>query len=464
MRLISLASVTVAITAVVLAAGVYLGLIRRQECDVPGSRCCGADAEVETDHCHQGLGCNLGSGRCEPCGQPGQVCCDGDFTGFSKKGYNGLLLDPRERVESCDPGAVCDAHLAPDGVSWTGSRRCGACGTQEGGSCCPSDVRHGLGRCFPDAGTGRRLTCDDPWLRSDGTCVPCGRSHGEIACAASIPCDDGLVEENGLCVACGAPGQPICDRGEPCRGDDSVPGKPRWTHCLAAGGLNQPCRKSGGCSYQGLFCNDKKICEPCGDGGQRCCPPGGGADCRVGQCRDGLCFVCGYENMPVCPGASPCPFSGEPDGGMCRRCGHPGEVCCFGLSIRCDPGSRCRERRCTWPSTGGGAGASGNEWKTCAGQPYTWSTKAEVVFVEDGNGCVAGFSFVANSPVEALQCARAQHGDAAIGPTLVPYPVAVTCPQTGCNPRTYPARDQDSAESCAEATSPGCSVESGGCF
>lgn len=44
------------------------------------------------------------------------------------------------------------------------------------------------------------------------------------------------------------------------------------------------------------------------------------------------------------------------------------------------------------------------------------------------------------------------------------FPVAVTCPATGCNQRTYPARDPSSAESCAEATNLGCTVEGGGCF
>lgn len=463
MRLISFASVAVVFSVAALSTVIYLGLYRAQRCEKPGDPCCRADSEVKTDHCHQGLGCNVTAGRCEACGAPGQVCCDGDFTGFSQKGYNGLLLDPRERVESCDKGAFCDAHLAADGESWTGTRRCGACGSQQGGSCCPPDVRYGLGRCFPDARSGRRLTCNDPWLGDQGTCVPCGRSHGEIACASSFPCDDGLVAENGICVVCGVPGAPTCDRGEPCRGDDSVPGKPNWSHCVAAGGLNQPCRKSGGCSNHGLFCNEKKVCEPCGDGGQRCCPPGIDSPCQLArECRDGRCFACGYENMPVCAGGSPCPFSGEPEGGMCRPCGRPGQLCCFGLSIRCFDHQSCRERKCTWPPTPGGS--SGNLWKTCGGQPYTWSTQPTVVFIEDANGCTTAATWTANTPEEALQCARAAHGDAVVGLAADSFAVAVTCPATGCNQRTYPARDQSSAESCAEATNLGCTVEGGGCF
>lgn len=121
---------------------------------------------------------------------------------------------------------------------------------------------------------------------------------------------------------------------------------------------------------------------------------------------------------------------------------------------------RCEDRTCLG---GGGAGGGGETWKTCSGQPYTWSTSARPVAIENDDGCVATVTVVASSPEEALQCARAQYGDAAIPGPLTDFPVAVTCPMTGCHQRTYPGRDHDAAQQCAEATSPGCTVENGGC-
>src|SRR5271167_4938359 len=63
-------------------------------CDHVGARCCGPDATVKTAHCQGSVGGNVATGLCEACGGPGQVCCDGDYTGFSNKNYEGILLDP----------------------------------------------------------------------------------------------------------------------------------------------------------------------------------------------------------------------------------------------------------------------------------------------------------------------------------------------------------------------------------
>jgi hypothetical protein len=460
MRLIIVVLATLTVAVVALVAGVYLDVIRWQQCDVPGSPCCGPDGEVKTDHCHKGLGCNITTGECALCGAPGQPCCDGDFTGFSLKGYTGILLDPGERIESCNTGASCDARLASDGKSWLGTRVCQSCGTKEGGSCCAPDVRYALGRCFTDATGGTRLVCNDPWAGERGTCVPCGRWAGDLACLSGHPCDDGLVEKDGFCVSCGFPGMPTCDRGEPCRGGYSVPNR-SYSRCVAAGGANQPCLPTGGCGYAGMFCNAQKICELCGDGGQTCCPPSEGAACRIGECQNSRCFACGYTNMPVCGGNEPCRDGSEPVGGFCRPCGGEGQRCCYGLSIRCYDGMRCDDGTCRRP--GGGGGGSGEQWKTCSGQPYTWSTIPRPISIEDANGCVATVTYLASTPEEALQCARVQYGEAVIDREIEDFTFAVTCPHTGCNARTYPGRDHESAESCAIATALGCTVSDSSC-
>jgi hypothetical protein len=438
----------------------YSDFMRSQQCDTPGSPCCTKDAEVKTSHCHKGLGCDLTTNQCTACGAPGQPCCDGHFTGFSMKGYTGFLLDSAERIESCDGSARCDARLAPDGTSWLGSRTCQTCGTKDGGPCCGPDVRYALGRCFLDGQTNEPLTCNDPWAGERGTCIRCGRWNGDIACMSGQPCVDGLVEKDGLCVSCGYPGQPLCDRGEPCRGGQSVPNK-SYSLCVAAGGAWQPCLPNGGCGYQRMFCNAQKICEPCGGGGETCCPAAQGNPCTVGECRDGRCFACGYMNMPECTTGERCRDGSEPVNGWCRPCGNEGQRCCFGMSIRCYDGMRCRDGTCQRPAGSGGGG--GPQPKTCSGQPYTWSTILRPVWIEDANGCVAYVNYLASTPEEALQCARGQYGEAAFGTTVSDFHVAVTCPNTGCNQRTYPAKDQEGAQNCAEATSPGCEVEAGLC-
>ncbi len=439
----------------------YLGgIIRWQKCDAIGNTCCGADTEVKTRHCHKGLGCNITTDKCAPCGAPGQPCCDGDYTGFSMKGYTGILLDSSERIESCNAGARCDARLAANGKDWEGTRMCLACGTKEGGHCCAPDVRYALGRCFDDAATGKRLACNDPWAGAQGYCVPCGSKIGEIACPSGYPCDEGMTDQNGVCVACGYPGMPVCDRGAPCR-DQSVPNKSH-SMCIPAGGAGQPCLGNGRCSYQRLFCNSAKICEHCGSGGELCCPPSEGAACEVGECRENRCFACGYINMPVCAGSDPCPYNGEPYNGRCVPCGKQNQRCCYGLSIRCEDGMRCQDGGIC-KGSGGGGGSSGEQWKTCSGQPWTWSTQPRVIWIEDAHGCVAAGSYVASTPEEALQCARNQHGEKAIGPSIGTFPFAVTCPSTGCNQVTYNGRDHDGAEDCVKATWLGCTVDDGAC-
>ena len=469
MRRNFIVAITVAaVVAGAIAAGIYLGPSWRR-CETAGSACCGPDGEVNTKHCHKGLGCNIVTDKCETSGAPEQPCADGHFTGFSLKGYTGVLLDPLERIESCDRGARCDARLAADGKSWVGTRLCRACGIQEDGFCCAPDVRYAVGRCFEDAATGKRLTCSDPLAALPGICIPCGRWAGDIACADREPCADRLIEKDGFCIACGVAGLPPCDRGVPCR--DSAAD---WLsdRCVEAGGPNQPCLPEGGlrCSYQGTFCNSRRICEPCGLPGQPCCPPGSrpnNAPCeQPGECRQtpagNRCGGCGYTNGPVCQGPVPCP-NDEPVGGWCRPCGKLGQVCCRSSGgIVCYDGLKCREGHCGGPPSGGGGGAPPGP-KTCSGQPYTWSTIPRPVFYENANGCVDSASFPASTDEEAVQCARSLFGDDVIGTSLQHFPVAVTCPHTGCNQRTYPARDQDSAEKCAEALSPGCTVEGGPC-
>lgn len=436
--------------------------VARFACDTAGNRCCEPDDEVPTVHCQGLLGCNLETGRCEPCGEPSQVCCDGPYTSFSLRSYTGPLLDPGQRVTSCDPGASCDARLAPDGQGWVGSRRCVGCGRWAGAACCPPDLRYALGRCSEAFLDGRRLVCDDPWAGAAGKCVRCGQQVGDPACMTEgePACDRGLVEHHGLCVFCGNPGQPPCDDG--CDEYSAVLGRDGF--CVAAGGPWQPCRRGlrSPCSYRGTFCNAAKICEACGNLGQRCCPDG--SPCWNSFCQPApggdRCTGCGFIGSRVCASGDPCPTGGTVIAGWCRPCGKPGQACCRGETIVCEAPGRCRDGECRVPASGGGGGNSG--WRTCGGNPYTFSTRTFEIWVEGGDQCLAAGGFVANDEAEARACARAAYGGAVVDAPLQ-IVRGVDCPASGCRDTTLIGRDEEGAVGCGEATFWGCEVLAGRC-
>lgn len=430
-------------------------------CNTPGLSCCPADSQVKTRHCDQSVGCNIISGKCEPCGGLGQVCCDGPYTGFSGKDYSNVLFDSPERVESCDSGLRCDATLAPDGVTWLGTRRCQPCGTTQGGPCCAPDDRYGLGRCFSDAASGAALVCNNPSAGAQGTCVPCGAQVGQPVCLTpgGYPCVDGLVAQNGICVLCGSAGNPVCDHGAPCDASGSVPDA-TYTTCVRAGGANQPCLQNGTCGYADLFCNSKKICQPCGDPGGPCCPatatstPCSGS----GECRQNTCFSCGLYDQPVCITRTSCDEGTEVDG-WCRHCGQQGQPCCREEIPMCSSGLTCDDDDvCTGSPQSSG---SGGQLKTCSGQAVTFTAQNFAYSIEGTDGCVSTAQVYANSADEALKCAQAKYGNALILTELQDVRFAVTCFE--CWSQTFPARDEASAMRCAQSTYPNCTVEQGDC-
>ena len=444
-------------------------------CDTPGSPCCSRDANVKTRHCHKSLGCNIDTNECEPCGGAGQVCCDGDYTGFSLRGYSGFLLDSQERISTCNPGLRCDAALAPDGITWIGTRRCQPCGTTKNAPCCAPDTSYGLGRCYNDAASGERLVCSDPYKGAAGVCIPCGKWAGQPECIANgRPCDPGMVaDQYGICRMCGFPGQPTCDDSPRCR-PGAVPHKFR-DECVSAGRPNEPCDPTmpHGCMYRGTFCNAVQICEPCGNPGQLCCPafaiePGFMTDSgcmKPGECRDTphgrRCAGCGHTHGPVCQHERPCQGADEPVNGWCRPCGNEGQVCCFSASIKCFDGMKCQDGTCRRP--GGGGGGTGEQWKTCSGQPYTWSTVARDVTVEYDDDCAAVEKFIASTDEEARQCAAAKWGADAVVATPSWFNVWLDCDNGDCKSQWFWARSFSKAKDCAEAQSPSCEVRTTPC-
>jgi hypothetical protein len=70
---------------------------------------------------------------------------------------------------------------------------------------------------------------------------------------------------------------------------------------------------------------------------------------------------------------------------------------------------------------------------------------------------------VASTPEEALQCIRAQYGEAALDSAPEAFTFAVNCAATGCSQHTYFGRDADAAQSCLEASLVGCEVSDDPC-
>ena len=409
-------------------------------CGALGKACCRAPAASQNVpafgplvSCQKGLGCDITTNKCvSTCGIPGQVCCDGPETRAPKWTADGRIYSPNSRNmrEMCDTG-VCDKQ----------THRCITCGTQAGGPCCSSDAAQATTRCYRDAKTGHRLVCNDSWA---GNCVECGQV-GQPTCKTTgeAPCDDGGVEKNGLCVFCGWAGQPTCDRGEPCRGGHSVPD--RWfNECIAAGGPNQPCRPDGGCDYQGLFCNNSRICQSCGHPGETCCAPGnldnlvsGNTGClQPAECVNNRCFACGQKDLPVCPGKDFCRDGSEIVSGWCR--GAPP------------------------PPSPPPPPPPPPQWKTCNGENWGFSTMDRPVFIKQNDQCVVGVNFKANSAQEAYTCARLSYGDAVVTQTIYPYKFALTS-AFGCNTVSILGTDDAGAQTCAQLQCINCTVTPGDC-
>ena len=439
-------------------------------CGGLGKPCCRAPAKSQNIpafgpvvSCQHGLGCDITTNKCVAgCGGVGQVCCDGPETRATRWTAEGWLYSPNSRNlrEMCDEG-VCDKQ----------THRCITCGTQAGGPCCSSDAAQATARCFRDARTGIRLVCNDPFVGAGSHCVECGKG-GQPICltAGEAPCDDGSVERasDGICVACGGAGQPTCDRGEPCRDGRSVPNR-SFSECLPAGGPNQPCRPdgvNGGCDYQGLFCNSGHICQPCGNPGEICCPPGklpGNAACQQpGECRDNSCFACGYDNMPVCTVGDPCKCLCKPVDGWCRPCGHDGQPCCDQPWWSCYDGAHCEDGICRRPSPPPPPPPP-PQLKTCNGENWGFSTMDRTVFIKHAaNQCIDGVSYKANSAQEAYTCARRDFGDAVVTQTIYSYKFALTS-AFGCNTVSLFGTDDAGAQTCAQLQCINCTVTPGDC-
>ncbi len=251
--------------------------------------------------CQEGLGCDITTDTCvSSCGGPGQVCCDGPETkacGWTEDGRmycpTGLGPTGLPLREMCDMGS-CDRA----------THRCFACGTQDGGPCCPPDAAEGVARCMSDF-----LECKfDSDLHESGTCRTCG-SRGKPPCYWG--CDQGLDLRDGQCDICGDDLQPLCD----------------------------PNAKNPGCKtglrHRNGFCSNT-----CGTVGYSPCD---GSWCEGGLgLKNGLCVVCGAQGQQLCDGFG-CNSGLTAVNGVCTLCGFYSQLPCGSVcynSLRVSSG-RC---------------------------------------------------------------------------------------------------------------------------
>ena len=306
-------------------------------CGSEGKSCCRPPESLQNStnlgqlvNCKQDLGCDISANTCvSPCGREGQVCCDGPETNAPRWTEDGKVYQSTGMARDMCQSSYCNKT----------TRRCvtNKCGMNIGDACCPPQPSIGVASCLNSS-----LYCKFETDKQDsGICQPCGEA-GRPACDKDYGCREGFAEnKDGICVPCGtSSGQPICDRGDPCRDDRLVPHPLTHTTCVDAGGLDQPCMKGNQCAIGGLRCNEQGICGGCGKRGENCCS---GNYCQSTTVSIG-CIT-----------------------DRCRECGEEGQPCC-GTDCKYAPPNtlECKAGICKKPLTGGSSqGNPGSNNKDC---------------------------------------------------------------------------------------------------
>jgi hypothetical protein len=221
------------------------------------------------------------------------------------------------------------------------------------------------------------------------------------------------IARDGVCVACGWVGGPQCDTRPRCNAG-AAPGS-TFGPCVAAGGKDQPCLEGDVCGYDGMFCDASKTCRVCGGPGQPCCPP----QPQLGGGTLKECYAASLQCNPV--------------GG--------GRICQY------VPGTAPERQPPARPPT----------VRTCGGNEYQLGvTTTYPVWIRLATGCASlATSYAANSPQEALQCAKAAFGDLVITSTVLEYEYSMNGP-LGCRTHQVYATDTDDAEMCVQSLCTNC--------
>jgi hypothetical protein len=376
-------------------------------CGAPGQSCCkwpNALPGFNPSYCDAGAGCDIATNTCvTPCGAGGQVCCDGPDT-YAPQGDSsptGAFFcrngDCKPRRQMCDSGSCVRE-----------TRRCNdQCGKTAGAACCPPDASVGVASCkSPD------LVCEGP-SHASGTCVRCGE-QGQPPCVGGecrISAGVRTMERNGICVACGIVGLPKCPSAPRC--DAGGAPDPHGPNCIPGGGKDQPCLEGKFCGYDGMFCDNTNVCRVCGAPGEPCCP-----------------------NQPLL------------GGGFTKECGGYSNLQCANFNGR----RVCQYKPGQAPGQGSPPPPPPGP-KTCGGNDYQFGvTTTYPVWIRDGNGCAGvGAAYQANSPAEAIECAKTVYGTLVIEEPVEQYTMSMDGPGLGCRTVQVWAKDEDDAGSCAQS-------------
>lgn len=111
-------------------------------------------------------------------------------------------------------------------------------------------------------------------------------------------------------------------------------------------------------------------------------------------------------------------------------------------------------------SRGGSDTPPPSGWKTCSGQPYTWSTLQRAVTVRVDK-CLVVTHYMANSQEEAEAWARSAYGEVVTEP-LESYDFSLS-DAYGCTDHHAADVDEDKAKACVQQLCLNCSLRSLSC-
>lgn len=226
---------------------------------------------------------------------------------------------------SCPIELTCQQNRCEDGLRLRVTRSGEGIVTSS-----PSGIRCGApsGSCEADFAGGVVVTLT-------ATALPNSSFFGWSGACVSEPCvisGSGASQVNAAFAPCGAPMQPCC-RGAGCGSGLECKSGACQPPCGFQGGA---CCPPSGCNA-GLTCTSGVCQSPqaCGAQGQGCCA---GSACNANlSCQGGACQPCGGGGQICCPGG--CNANLSCQGGVCQPCGGGGQVCCANNS--CGSGLVC---------------------------------------------------------------------------------------------------------------------------
>ena len=296
----------------------------------------GSCETASSDASPSGQGARAGQSSSEPGGAGPNGSAGTSTGGLSDDGTCG------DQGLPCCEGSTCHGDGLVCRSLGAGANICSRCG-DPGDNCCAGSTCNGSGCCVNNLCIPDGAACgEDYGTCAAGQCDGCGH-YNQICCGTS--CIAGHECTEGICTPCGGDAESCCPADSSdarCTVGVCVPSGAESMCHSDCGAEGQACcdvatSTTGGCSEDGLLCNDNNECAPCGGQGEACCTGRGATACDSGlECADDVCTPCGGDGQSCCPAASADPRCVDgvvcvpaPDGSECHAdCGASGQACC----------------------------------------------------------------------------------------------------------------------------------------